>query len=236
MKNIFLISILLSTFVSAQENIQNEAYNPLSPPNTYQNADNPNYWKNKTPKEGYWQQDVHYNIKAEINEETDVITATQSLTYWNNSPDNLNFVYFHLYQNAFQPESYLDELQKQNGKVPNWSRRYEKQKLGTTIEEISINGIDVVTELDNTILKVYLPNTLKPNTSIKFDIKFKTHFDTGDVRRRMAVFNSWGFKHYNGVHWYPRISVYDAKFGWTTDQHLGKEFYGNFGCYDVELT
>ena len=117
MKNILLISILLSTFVSAQENIQNEDYNPLSLPNTYQNADNPNYWRNKTPKEGYWQQDVHYNIKAEINEETDVITATQSLTYWNNSPDDLNFVYFHLYQNAFQPESYLDELQKQNGKV-----------------------------------------------------------------------------------------------------------------------
>ena len=42
-------------------------------------------------------------------------------------------------------------------------------------------------------------------------------------------------KHYNGVHWYPRICVYDAKFGWTKDQHLGKEFYGNFGGFDVEL-
>ena len=51
----------------------------------------------------------------------------------------------------------------------------------------------------------------------------------------MKVFNAWGNKHYNGVHWYPRICVYDAKFGWTTDQHLGKEFYGNFGCFDVEL-
>ena len=52
----------------------------------------------------------------------------------------------------------------------------------------------------------------------------------------MKVFNSWGYKHYNGVHWYPRISVYDAKFGWTIDQHLVKEFYGNFGAFDVELT
>ena len=50
------------------------------------------------------------------------------------------------------------------------------------------------------------------------------------------VMNAWGEKHYNGVHWYPRISVYDAKFGWTRDQHLGKEFYGDFGCFDVELT
>ena len=51
----------------------------------------------------------------------------------------------------------------------------------------------------------------------------------------MTVFNAWGYKNYNGVHWYPRICVYDAKFGWTRDQHLGKEFYGNFGCFDVEL-
>ena len=52
----------------------------------------------------------------------------------------------------------------------------------------------------------------------------------------MKIFNSWGYKHYNGVHWYPRICVYDSKFGWTRDQHLGKEFYGNFGTFDVELT
>ena len=52
----------------------------------------------------------------------------------------------------------------------------------------------------------------------------------------MKTHPKFGNKHYNGVHWYPRISVYDSKFGWTTDQHLGKEFYGNFGCFDVELT
>ena len=48
--------------------------------------------------------------------------------------------------------------------------------------------------------------------SITFEIKFKTHFDAGDVRRRMTVFDAWGNKHHNGVHWYPRICVYDAKF------------------------
>ena len=67
-------------------------------------------------------------------------------------------------------------------------------------------------------------------------MNFKTYFEDGEVRRRMKVFDSWGFRHYNGVHWYPRICVYDSKFGWTKDQHLGKEFYGDFGCFDVELT
>ena len=210
-------------------------YNPLSPPNTYRNIDNPNYWKNKMPNKSYWQQDVYYNIKANIDEETDIINATQTLTYWNNSPDNLDFVFFHLYQNAFQPGSYYDELQKENGKNPRYGK-YESQKLGTVINKISINQKEVKTELDNTILKVYLPRSLEPNDSITFNIDFKTYFDNGSVRRRMKLYNAWGYKHFNGVHWYPRICVYDAKFGWTKDQHLGKEFYGNFGTFDVELT
>ena len=231
MKKILTITILL---LLHNYSFGQEKYNPLYPPNTYQNEDNPNYWKNKKPYTDYWQQDVHYKIKATINEESDIISAQQILEYTNNSPDSLEFVYFHLYQNAFQPESYLTELQHNNYKKPKYGE-YEIQKLGTTIEKISIEGKPVKIELDNTILKVYLPETLKPNEKITFNIDFKSYFDQGDLRRRMKVFNAWGNKHYNGVHWYPRICVYDAKFGWTTDQHLGKEFYGNFGCFDVEL-
>src|SRR5690606_10632693 len=52
----------------------------------------------------------------------------------------------------------------------------------------------------------------------------------------MKMYRAYGHKHYNGVHWYPSMAVYDHKFGWTTDQHLGKEFYHNFGTFDVELT
>jgi len=247
MKNTLLIvTILLSTLTFAQDSLLNstidsvslniEKYNPLEAPNTYQNTDNPNYWKNKMPHKAYWQQDVDYTIIANIDEETDIITATEQLTYTNNSPDKLDIVYFHLYQNAFQPESYLDELQKQNRKSTIYGE-YEKQKLGTVIEVITINGEKLQTELDNSILKVYLPESLQSNESVTFYIKFKSYFDDGgNTRRRMDLFNSWGYKHYNGVHWYPRICVYDAKFGWTKDQHLGKEFYGDFGAFDVELT
>ncbi len=230
-KLITILLLVLTVSAFSQNN-----YNALAKPNTYQNYDNPNYWKNKMPNAAYWQQDVYYNIKANIDEVTDIISATEELTYTNNSPDNLDVVYFHLYQNAFQPDSYYDNLQKQNGKSPNYGK-YESQKLGTIIENLLVNGEEVKTELDNTILKVYLPSTLKTNESITFNIKFKSYFDDGgDTRRRMDLFNSWGYKHYNGVHWYPRICVYDAKFGWTKDQHLGKEFYGDFGAFDVELT
>jgi len=231
MKNLLLVAILfVSTLSFAQEK-----YNALATPNTYQNADNPNYWKNKMPNKAYWQQDVYYKIDVNIDEQTDIIEGTEKLTYTNNSPDGLDFVYFHLYQNAFQPESYLDELKHQNHNHPTYGE-YEAQKLGTVIDKMTVNGKDVKMELDNTILKVFLPTKLAPNESITFDMNFRTHFDNGGERRRMKTFNSWGYKHYDGVHWYPRVCVYDAKFGWTTDQHLGKEFYGNFGAFDVSLT
>ena len=210
-------------------------YNPLQSPNTFRSKSNPEYWQNRKPYEGYWQQDVQYKIKASIDEKTNIIDGQLELTYWNNSPDKLEYVYFHLYQNAFQPDSYYDNLQKNNNVKPKYGK-YEKNKLGTTISSLTIKGKEARTELDNTILKVYLPENLKSGESLSIKINFKTYFDNGGVRRRMKVFNSWGYKHYDGVHWYPRISVYDHKFGWTKDQHLGHEFYGDFGSFDVELT
>ncbi len=214
---------------------QNSSYDPIHPPNTYQNSDNPNYWKNRKPFPGYWQQDVQYTIKAKVDEKTDIVTATEELIYWNNSPDTLNFVYFHLYQNAFQPGSYCSALHDAND-YPLVYGPYEKEKLGTVVSNLKVAGQEVKTELDNTILKVFLPQPLLPNSSVSFSMDFKTYFDyQGSIRRRMKEFGSYGSKHYDGVHWYPRMDVYDRKFGWCTDQHLGKEFYGDFGTYDVEL-
>lgn len=208
----------------------------------YRSSDNPWYWKNKLPFPGYWQQDVHYVINAVVNDSTDIVSANMQLTYYNNSPDTLYEVYFHLYQEAFQPGSYAHSLYTANKQDVQFGE-YEKEGLGTEVESMHISAINgfatgkqVTTEQENTILKVHLPEPLRPNGSMTFEVAFQTYFDKGGVRRRMKLFEDWGLKHYDGVHWYPRICVYDRKFGWTTDQHLGKEFYGDFGSFDVRLT
>jgi len=72
----------------------------------FRSTENPYYWKNKMPFVGYWQQDVAYDIKARLDDSLNMLDAELTLTYYNNSPDALNEVYFHLYQNAFQPGSY----------------------------------------------------------------------------------------------------------------------------------
>jgi len=201
----------------------------------YRSVTNPLYWKNRKPIEGYWQQDVHYLIKAELNDSTDVVSGTEELIYWNNSPNTISFVYFNLYNNAQTKDSYASNLYKNNGYNLKFGK-YRSKNLGTVVETIKINGQDLKTELDNTILKVYLNKPLNSGESITFDLNFKTYFDQEAIRNRMKLFNSFGKKHFDIVHWYPRISVIDQKFGWTTDQHMDHEFYGDFGSYHVEMT
>lgn len=216
--------------------LSNAQYDANHSPNTYQSIENPYYWKNKMPHPAYWQQDVHYEIKASIDDSTDIIDANfYKLTYWNNSPHTLNHLYFHLYQNAFQPNSHMHDLYLNNQQKISFGD-YEVQKKGTEITEIKVNGQKVDTTLDNTILKVDLNSPLLPNDSIVITMKFKTYFDAGTLRRRMKTFDSYNEKHYDGVHWYPSIAVYDHKFSWTSEQHLDKEFYADFGTFDVDLT
>lgn len=209
----------------------------------YQSNGNAYYWGNRMPFAGYWQQDVHYKIDAYIDDKEESVSGVEALTYWNNSPDTLSRVYFHLYQNAFTPGSYLSDMREQD-KIKSTYGVHEKEGKGTVISDFKVNGQEVKYHIDNSILYVDLSEPLLPDHGLTFNIEFKTYWDKddgGNIRRRMKTFRHGGmddkeFLHFDGVHWYPRISVYDRKFGWTTDQHLGKEFYGEYGVFEVELT
>ncbi|HEY0976105.1 MAG TPA: M1 family metallopeptidase, partial [Flavobacteriales bacterium] len=198
------------------------------PANTYRSSDNPHYWKNRPPYPGYWQQDVHYTMRVRLDEQRNVADGTVVLQYWNNSPDTLRHVFFHLYQEAFNADSYMDRLYKDRG----GSGFPTDRKRGTELHTLTANGEALEREQDNTMVKVLLKEPLAPGGSTTFNYTFTTHW--GGMRR-MKLLDAWGHKHFDGCHWYPRISVYDRKFGWDTQQHLNHELYGDFGTYDVEL-
>ncbi|MCB9192588.1 MAG: hypothetical protein H6602_13075 [Flavobacteriales bacterium] len=124
-RQLFFVFFLISGSVFAQ-------YNPLSPPNTFRATDNPLYWQNREHASDYWQQDVHYRIAANVDEQTDIISAKMELSYWNNSPDTLYEVFFHLYQNAFQPDSYHDLLDGAHGRKNRFGK-YEAEGKGTEV-------------------------------------------------------------------------------------------------------
>ncbi|MES2620472.1 MAG: M1 family metallopeptidase, partial [Bacteroidota bacterium] len=232
MRKLFLLILSICCQLAI---VNGQPYSDRGPNNNFRSSNNPLYWENKKPFEGYWQQDVHYQIKASLNDSSGIITGQEELTYFNNSPDTLYFVYFHLYQNAFQPGSYLDNLQENNDVHPHYGK-YEKKKQGILIDSIQSKEKNLQTLQDNTILKVFLNEPLPPTTSTVFSMRFRTFYDSGSTRRRMKTFKASGFKHFNGCQWYPKICVYDRKSGWNTDQHMNREFYGDFGTFDVDLT
>lgn len=190
--------------------------------------------KTQPDYEKYWQQRTKYTITAKINTETDVLSGYEKLIYFNQSPHNINTLYFHLYQNAFQPGSYLDKKQTAYGNTIRFGK-YESERKGIKVSNVRIAGMKVSYSIDNTIMEVPLKEPLKPGDSIKIEMNFSTYFDITAGWRRMRVYKAYGVKNYNGGHWYPRISVFDRKFGWTADQHMVHEFYGDFGSYDVRL-
>lgn len=214
--------------------VNDDQVDALPPDQVYRSKENVHYWKNRMPDAAYWQQDVAYKINATMHEDENRIEGSEELTYFNNSPDELNYVYFHLYQNAFIKGSYLKQLELVN-KVNSPMGKREQAGQGIELENISVDGQMAKTELDNTILKVFLPHPLQPGGKVVISMKFNTYYDNGGTRRRMQMWNAWGFQHYNGCQWFPKICVYDRMHGWDTYQHLNREFYGDFGIFDVKL-
>ncbi|MCU0430665.1 MAG: M1 family metallopeptidase [Cytophagaceae bacterium] len=233
----FRILFLFACVLSGNLFVCGQTWTAQAPGTHFRSTKNPFYWKNKKPRENYWQQDVHYQIDAYINDTSNSIECSKFvLTYWNNSPDTLTELFFHLYENAFQPGSYYHDLCEHNDMEVKFGEK-EKAGLGTEVRNLKVNGESVSTQLDNTILKVQLNKPLLPSDSLLVECTFTTWWDIGDMRRRNKFYETIkGKKHFNGVHWYPIVCVYDAKFGWTTDQHLDKEFYADFGTFDVSLT
>lgn len=210
------------------------------PADTFQSPQNPWYWKNRNHPPDYWQQDVQYKIAASLNPQDQEIKGSLQLTYTNNSPDTLQDFYFHLYQNAFQPGSYYDQLKRIHQERPQYGP-LEAQGKGTQVHSMTAKDRNITLKQDNTILHAHADRALMPGETIIFTVQFSSWFDTGSERRRMKVFpvdteDGKSVLHFDAVHWYPRISVFDRRMTWDVQQHLSKEFYGDYGTYQVELT
>lgn len=177
----------------------------------------------------YFQQDVTYDIKAELDVESAVLAGIENITYINNSPDTLHEIYFHLFYNAFQPGSYLDKQNRERGYY-RISRLSQKDRGYMNIDLIRIDEIEIDDYvIDNTIMIVPLPMSLGPSDSISFYIEF-----TAQIPKRGSRTAHRG-KQFDIGQWYPKPVVYD-RYGWHVHQHLDHEFYAEFADFNIELT
>ena len=196
-----------------------------------------------------WQQHISYNIKAALSVSTNIVKGTEEVVYDNNSTDTLRKVYFHLYWNAFQPNSSMDIRSRELGKnmltnrrgdqVQDWDARVKDriQKLSPSeigyqkVSQILIGGKQQKLIEHETILEVQLTDPIAPKTSVKLNLNFEAQVP--QQIRRSGRDNAEGVR-YSMSQWYPKMVEYDYQ-GWNTNPYIAREFYGVWGNYDVTL-
>lgn len=201
------------------------------------------------PNPGYWQQHVDYKMDVYMDVAKFNYQGSQRLTYTNNSPDTLQKVYFHLYYNAFQPESDMDMLLQT---IPDPDRRMvtSKKVNGNNVFESRIstlrpdeigflkvknlrqNGLLLESNEVGTILEVELKEPLAPQSSTVFTMNFEGQVPTM-IRR--AGRNSPEGVALSMAQWYPKMATYDFE-GWHAEQYLAREFHSEWGNFDVKIT
>ncbi|MBZ4187770.1 M1 family metallopeptidase [Niabella beijingensis] len=205
------------------------------------------FWVMKTDAQnGYWQQRVKYVMNIDMDVSSNRFKGRQQLEYWNNSPDTLDKVYYHLFWNAFQPGSMMDERSKRQGTIEignksDWDPRVKDRISNLKPDEIgyqkvsrlTMNGTSQPYEVQGTILIVKLTRPILPKQKVTFAMDFEAQVPL--QIRRSGRDNPNTKVRYSMSQWYPKLSVYD-KDGWHPTPYVGREFYGNFGDFDVNIT
>lgn len=199
-------------------------------------------------RKGYWDQKVDYTMDIDVNEKTFQYDGKMKLKYSNNSGQELNKVYFHLYFNAFQPGSMMDERLKSIsdpdprmvsniGTKENPERKSRIEALTPDligfqkIKTVKYNGSDVSFKEDGTILEVTLPNPIKDGTTVEFDLIWQAQVPE-QIRRSGR--NSKEGVAFSMTQWYPKMAQFD-EFGWHLDEYVAREFIAPFGNFDVTI-
>ncbi|MBX7052147.1 MAG: M1 family metallopeptidase [Flavobacteriales bacterium] len=184
-----------------------------------------------------WQQRAEYKMDVELNDVNHQYKGKQTLTYYNNSPESLNKVFFHLYFNAFQPGSAMDVRSRTivdpDGRVGDRIFNLKPEEYGYLhVKSLKIDGRTLKTLESETILEVTLDKPIAAGTKAVFELEFE-----GQVPlqiRRSGRDNNEGID-YSMSQWYPKMCEYDAH-GWHANPYIGREFYGVWGDFDVNIT
>ena len=192
----------------------------------------------------YWQQKVDYRIETSIDTVAHAVSGSEHITYHNNSPDVLDYLWVQLDQNVRSLEhSRTYQIRRA---LPEEIDPRARRWLGvdpfdggfdiTRVQVVGDDGqlADAAYRINSTLMKVSLSNPIMPGEMAELEIDWS--YNVADFGRggKEEVSDGWI---YELAQWFPRLSVYDDVNGWQTDQFLGRgEFYLEFGDYDVQIT
>lgn len=203
------------------------------------------------PGPRYWQQRADYSINAELDDNTQRISGTETITYHNNSPDALTYLWLQVDQNIYEKNSMSAATQTTTVKDSADTRKMA-QDLGLfdydggfKIKSVKdASGKALIYKVNQTMMRVDLPTPLAPGKTYTFSVDW--WFNINDrmlgisrnaARSGMEYFPADGNYSYIIGQWFPRMCVYDDVVGWQNKQFLGYgEFTLTFGDYEVNLT
>ena len=192
-----------------------------------------------------WQQRVKYTMSIDMDVQKNQFKGVQKLEYSNNSPDTLTRVFYHLYFNAFQPNSMMDTRSRVLGQTTfgnrqDWDPRVKDRILKLKPEEIGyhkiislkMNGKSQEFVMRETILEVKLDKPILPRSKVVFDMEFESQVPL--QVRRSGRDNPTTKVRYSMSQWYPKMCEYDYD-GWHPTPYVAREFYGVWGDFDVTI-
>jgi len=235
--------LLSSTLVAQEKEASNYNYNDAFGHDFYTKNGTATRSASGKPGHAYWQNSADYKIDVNLNESTKEISGSETITYTNNSPDALDFLWMQLDQNLFKIDSRGKSIvpirgSRNGDKGQNFDGGYGIN----TIQLIYKKGrrsteVNTTYTIVDTRMKVNLPKALEANggtVGIKIDFSF-TSPDYGSDR--MGVLETKNGRVFTLAQWYPRMCVYDDVSGWNTLPYLGAgEFYLEYGTFDVNIT
>ena len=192
------------------------------------------------PGPKYWQNRADYQIAATLNEDANQITGSEVLTYTNNSPQKLGYLWMNLEQNLFKLDSRGTAIVPPTGSR-NWGRGQDFD-AGFKIKSIKVLGAkgaetDVKFLVSDTRMQLFLPKDVAPDggvTKLKIEYSFISPDYGSD---RMGIQQTKNGKIFQVAQWYPRMCVYDDVSGWNTIPYTGPgEFYLEYGDFDLKIT
>ena len=184
-----------------------------------------------------WQQSIQYDMNVDFDVKKHQYSGDMTIEYSNNSPDTLNRLYFHLYFNAFQPGSMMDERSRSiadpDSRVGDRISFLERDEIGfQKIRTLQVNGKNVKFRVNGTILEVELKDPILPSTATDITMSWQTQVPI--QIRRSGRDNAEGIA-YSMTQWYPKLCEYDYQ-GWHANPYIGREFHGVWGDFNVNIS
>ncbi|MBK7007578.1 MAG: M1 family metallopeptidase [Saprospiraceae bacterium] len=187
--------------------------------------------------QSYWQQEANYFMDVNLDSGRHHLKGKQTIDYSNNSPDTLTKLFYHLYFNAFQPNSEMDlrsrNLPDPDRRVGDRISKLSNEEIGyQRIKSLTMNGKRLAYQEEGTILEVFLKHPILPGQKVKLEMEFESQIPV--QIRRSGRNNKEGID-YSMAQWYPKLCEYD-EMGWHPNPYVAREFYGVWGNFDVKLT